>query len=349
MTIQKPRGEIVFITRLRAISCIAIVILHTFYAAAAYAEGVEKTVALTVRNLMLWAVPCFVMITGALLLDKAKKMGYGKLFGQYILRIVIALVAFCILFEVTDDVAGGSLGIATLGHAIQNIGTGKSWSHMWYLYLILAIYLTLPFTRKIAAHLSKKDAYYLLIVYGAFLSLIPFIEGMTGTKTGFYICVYSVYPFYLFLGYIFVQQYLDRIPRWVWLVLAIAGSVAMGVLSAVGITREWSTFNAQLTSYTFPIIVLQSAGIFGVMYRYTPIVSDKPSLVHRFLRGIDRCSFGIYLIHMFFLKLVLVYCEFDPYAHGGTGMVVLLTICVFVVTYLVVWLLKKIPYVQRIL
>ena len=73
MEITKRR-EIFFLSELRAIACIAIVILHTFYAASVYApDHTAKIAALTTRNLMMWAVPCFVMVSGALLLDSARE------------------------------------------------------------------------------------------------------------------------------------------------------------------------------------------------------------------------------------------------------------------------------------
>ncbi len=349
---NKGNGELVFVTRLRAISCIAIVILHTFYAAMSFATGSAGTAALSIRNLMLWAVPCFVMITGTLLLDPKKEIPYKKLFRKYILRIVLAIVIFCVLLASLDDIAGKSFGIATIGTGLKAALTGESWSHMWYLYMILAIYLTLPFSRKIAGGLQRKDANYLLLIYGIFLAVLPFVEALTGTKTGFYICVYSVYPFYLFCGYLIAREIIVKFSKWFWLLLSVLGTAAMLVFTILSQTKEWGTLASQLTKYTCPIVLVQSVGIFGLMYTCTPKTLEKSNWFHRALRQIDRCSFGIYLIHMIFLKLVFVWIGFDPYQYGGlcgTGIVAGITVVVFAVTFLCVWLLKKIPGVRWLL
>lgn len=158
---ETKRREIHFLSELRAVSCIAIVLLHTFYAASAYAApgSTAHLVAISVRNLMMWAVPCFVMVSGALLLDQARVITYRKIFQKYILRILLALVLFSVGFQVFDDITGNSgLHLTTLLHGLQNAVTGQGWKHMWYLYLIIALYLLLPFYRKIAAGLTKKTA-----------------------------------------------------------------------------------------------------------------------------------------------------------------------------------------------
>lgn len=96
-----------FLSELRAIACIAIVILHTFYAASVYApDHTAKIAALTTRNLMMWAVPCFVMVSGALLLDSAREVTYRKIFRKYIPRVLAALVLFSAVFQIFDDATG---------------------------------------------------------------------------------------------------------------------------------------------------------------------------------------------------------------------------------------------------
>lgn len=341
------RKEIGYVTHLRALACIAIVVLHTFYAAIAYTPDLTaRTTALTVRNLMLWAVPCFVMVTGTLLLDAQRHVTYRKLFRKYIPRMVIALLAFSILFELLDAAMGGEkIRLVTLADGLKNAVLGQSWAHMWYLYLMIALYLLLPFYRKIAAALEKRDAYYLIGVFLVFLSLLPLLEAMIGTNTAFYICVYSVYPLYLFLGYAIAQK-LVACPHWLWILLAVGATVAMGILTVFSTVFAWEKLAGQLTSYAFPLIVLQAAGIHGWM---ATAKAKMPGWLDWILRQIDNCSFGIYLIHMVFLKFVMVYWGWNPYVHGGTGMVVLVTIAVFLCSFAVVWLLKKIPGLKQLL
>ena len=63
---------------------------------------------------------------------------------------------------------------------------------------------------------------------------------------------------------------------------------------------------------------------------------------------IDRCSLGIYLIHMIFVRLFLRYWGFNPY-EGGVLAFVLLIVVIFAISFGITWLLKWIPVVRRIL
>lgn len=339
--------EIVFLTELRALACIAIVFLHTFYAASAFSsEFSERTIALTIRNLMMWAVPCFVMITGTLLLDTARNITYSKLFRKYILRMVVALLFFSVLFELLDTGASGeTIRISTVFIGLRNAILGQSWKHMWYLYLMIGLYLMLPFYRKIAASLDRKDACYLMGVYLAFLSVLPMLETLTTVKTAFYICVYSIYPFYLFLGYMIYRNLLSC-SRLVWITFAIAGTAAIGVLTVISEKFQMESLSALLTSYAFPLIAIQASGIYGFI---STRKTKTPCWLGWILRQVDQCSFGIYLIHMVFLKIVMVYLQWNPYAHGGTLIVFVLAIAVTLCSFGCIWLLKKIPGLKQLL
>ena len=65
---------------LRVMACVAIVILHTAYGASSQFEEVissfQQSAAMAATNSMMWAVPCFVMVTGALLLPPEKDISY---------------------------------------------------------------------------------------------------------------------------------------------------------------------------------------------------------------------------------------------------------------------------------
>ena len=81
---------------LRVLACIAIIILHMFASAEILFQNVITPEQITgsnvIVNCMMWAVPCFVMVTGALLLDENREVSFDKLFNKYILRALGALV-----------------------------------------------------------------------------------------------------------------------------------------------------------------------------------------------------------------------------------------------------------------
>lgn len=347
METTKQHQEIFFLSALRAIACIAIVLLHTFYAASAYApDAPSRITALVVRNLMMWAVPCFVMVSGALLLDQKRTVTYGKIFRKYIPRVLIALFLFSVIFQIFDDAAGeGGVRLTSLWYGLCNAVTGASWKHLWYLYLIAALYLLLPFYRKISASLTQKDTYYLLGIYTLFLSVLPMLQTLTGKSIAFYICVYSIYPFYFFLGDAFMQKRIFQKP-WLSILLLSVGTLAIVGMTIFSEKKSLSTLSDLLTSYAFPPILLQAAGLFSLM---SYAKATPPRAVSWILHQIDQCSFGIYLLHMLFLKLVLVIWKWNPYLHGGSPMILLLSVGIFLLSFVCIRLLKCIPGTKKIL
>ena len=66
--------------------------------------------------------------------------------------------------------------------------------------------------------------------------------------------------------------------------------------------------------------------------------------------ALDGCSFGIYLIHMIFVRLVLRYLRINPFRSSVAFLVFSgLVIANLLLSWGITWLLKKIPGVRKIL
>ena len=240
---------------LRSLGCIAIIVLHTtsYSLVAAGAQGYEVTSSQRIGVLLaqyscMWAVPVFVMVTGALLLDPARQLTWEHLRKRYIGRIGKVILVFGLIFIAFDLAMNGIAETANnsplfAAHPISmdsptfttwlyvvlcSVGdllTGHSWPHMWYLYMLLGLYLLMPFFRKIVANSNEKELRYLVCLLIVFISLLPLL-GLANVSTDYRFSVATVYPLYLLLGYA-VQNRVIRVPRWAaWTSL---------VLSTVGI------------------------------------------------------------------------------------------------------------------
>lgn len=333
-------------SNIRAISCIAICILHTFFAAASvfHPEKGLFAASCAVRNAMYFAVPCFVMVTGALLLDPMRELGFSKLFGRYVKRILLVLVFFTLLFALFDAVTKGeAIGLAALKGWLFALFFDKSWAHMWYLYMLLGLYLLLPFYRKAAAASGHAELRYLLLIYLLFQSGIPLITRLSGNTPGFYISVYTIYPLYLFLGYA-LKEGAVRIPRALALLLLLAGTVAIVLPTYLAYSGDLDLVQKIVGNYSYPGVIAQAAGAYALI---DGLSGDGAA--GRLLQKIDENSFGICLIHMVFLKLVTFVWRWNPYTHGGLLMVLGLSLCVFAVSWAAVWLLRMIPGVKKVL
>ena len=337
------RPQILYLNRIKAISCIAVVILHTFFAADGFAQTVSQhTVLLGIRNLMTWSVPCFVMCSGVLLLDAKKEIGLNKIVKAYIPRMIRALVVFSLLFAAFDSFFLTKKTVPqTVVEGIKNVLTGNGWKHMWYIYMMIALYLMLPVYRLISKAASDKELKYLLFLYGVFLSLAPLIEKIVETELPFYIFVFSIYPLYLFAGY-FLHQY-PSIGKLAALLMSVIFIAATLILTYISCSNNDQTISELLSNYSSPLIIIGSLGFF-VLMRYT--TNKRIVFIDAASELISKCSFGVYLIHMAFLKYVFAVKQFNPMAKGGCLTVFGLSLLVFLmslaVTYVTLFVKKKI-------
>lgn len=332
---------------IRAFACIAIIGIHTVYSSIGlFPDSVPKDsvwVYRMVLNNLMWAVPCFIMVTGALLLDQGKTITYKKLFGKYIGRILLAIVFWgliYILFEVTVEQkeTSGKVFLSDL----YEIFAGTSWSHMWYLYCLIGLYLLLPFYKKAAEASTVKDLRYLLIVYLLFLSLMPILK-IWNINSGFYIHIASIYPFWLFCGYGIKEGVLKKKVSIFW-TLFILGTLSLVLLSYI----RWNNNVASLETffgYSSILVVMQAVGLFGIL-AYTDWKGI--AFLRKLLLAIDANSFGIYLVHLMFIRGMLKRVGLNPFEHGAGWCILGLVFANLIISYIVVWIIKKIPLLKKV-
>lgn len=332
---------------MRVIACIGIVVLHTVFAANEYFSSTmtagENLFSRMVENNMMWAVPAFVMVTGVLQLDPGRTLTLRKLYGRYVLRILIALAACCILFRIFDMIMDGEpFSAGGILQAFTELVTARCWGHLWYLYLLIGLYVLLPFYRMIAKYSTDRELLYLCGAYLLFVSVIPMVEGF-GIHIGFYISESIIYPLYLFLGHMIQTGRLKISGR--------TGLLLLLVSTAVILVMDYMKYGmsvdlpGELFGYASPAVIAQAIGVFAVVCKGWPARKQA----HPLLRTFDQTTFGIYLIHMVFIRTLFRYMQINPY--GGVPVLPLAAIiaAILVLSFAIVWVLRKIPGVRWVL
>ena len=335
-------------TYIRAVACIAIICLHTVFSATGIYGGTVSTdysllsYRVVTDNLM-WAVPCFLMVTGALLLNRNKKITYEKLFKKYILRILLAIIVFVSAFSIIDTFFGSEpASLSVFLKQISEVWTGRTWSHMWYMYCLIGLYMLLPFYKKIVNGSCEKEIRYLMILYVIFLSVIPVI-GNWGIETGFYINVSTIYPFYMFAGY-YLAEYGDYGKK-TGLLFTVLTTVAITLLSIISWITSRDTL-APLFGYNSAFVIMQSCAVF-MLFMKLEIRSD--SLLSKLLIKIDENGFGIYLVHMILVRYIFKQMQINPFYSGGWLCITAIILIVALLSWIIVFVLKKIPGFKNIL
>lgn len=316
---------------IRVIACFAIVLLHTLDNSLSYFSDTVtpgQTIAVrTATTLLMWAVPCFLMVTGALLLDNTREIPMSKLFGKYIRRMALALVVFTLIFTVIKYAAGEKDDI--LVSFVRDLFQCSSMSYLWYLYMMIGLYLMMPFYRMVTRAASERMLQYLVLLLIVFTSILPLAQYL-GLEAGFYIPTSVIYPAYLFIGYLLSRNNLSAGKALILLVVCCAA--AAGLMVRFGGT---DLDMDALTGYGSPLIVGMSAAVFSLMMRIRAGAGE-------ILTSIDKCTFGIYLIHMIGVRMVMKEMGIDPFAFGPFGFIGM-SIVFFIASYGITWLIRKVP------
>ena len=297
-------GTIWYLQWLRALGAVAIVLLHAVRSVElvdeleAMVPALVRAETLGVVILSRWAVPAFLMMSGALMLDPAREMPLRKL-ARHIWRIVFVLAtfgfAFCVM-EVAYDAK--TVDARVLVVAFANLLRGHSWDHLWYLYATLGLYVLTPFLRWAVRRLSWRSlcaacvALWLLCCGTPTLVVLGCEEGpVQVVATG---CGWAFpLPYYL-AGYLLHHgggRILRRWPAW----------VAVGALAAsLGVLAMWVDIG-ELVLPEYALVLPFGAGVFVLARRFL----DSRQVGAPWICVLADYSLGIYVIHPLFAHLLI--------------------------------------------
>lgn len=247
-----------------------------------------------IHSLTRFCVPIFIMITGSLLLNR--EYNYLSFFSSKFSRIVKpflfwSIFYICIYF-LFDLYLGKSITLASFGKSIfDSIIYGAAY-HLWYLYLLLSLYVIVPFLSNLISRTNKSNTYIFLILWFILLTFSQFQE--TNTLLNYARTAFG-YLGYLVLGHLLVTLQLKKnvaIPFSLFLIVLGWGSTFYPVF------RNYTT-NAIVVDQWYYYLnvntVILSIGVF-LFFKYFDF---KFTL----LSNISKHSFGIYFIHLFFIML----------------------------------------------
>lgn len=194
---------------LRILSIIAVIAIHV---SASFLGSRTDNHLLTIClwNVMSrFAVPCFMMLSGALLLSNDKNKNYAFFYKKQFQRLGIPTLVFIFLYFIFNLV----LSIATvmvkyreisrLWYPIKQILTG-GYSHLWYMYAMAGVYVLVPVLLRVKADIGERTFAW---VSWAFLAL----ASIGYTTTGDSLLMWDVGFQFRFAGYFLAGYQIRRL------------------------------------------------------------------------------------------------------------------------------------------
>lgn len=322
---------------MRIIASFFVVLIH---ASSALTDGISVLYNAVSR----FSVPVFVLISGYYLLRRPSS-------GTRMVRRIGSLVAIHVVWSAVYYIFYRLLGDLPRGgfaDALRYLFTQPA--HLWYLYALAGLWLLLPSLQVFTRHASQAEyryALWLTGILGTAVTLavrsgwIPILSAVAErTKIP-----YAVGFVFLFL----MGGYLYRFPvKWarIWYVAGIVG-ISITVLSALVLPRDAAVSLA--LSFYAPGTVLAAIAFFVWIKR---LYADRALAWRKgtpYLRAIAAASGGVYLLHPMILRLYDQWIA-PLFAAGMTWLSIPLgAIWAFAVSMVIVMLVRKIPFVKKII
>jgi surface polysaccharide O-acyltransferase-like enzyme len=314
-------------------------------------EGISWAVVDIYQSFARAGVPLFVMLTGALLLRPEKSEPLSVFFKKRWARLGLPLLFWGAAYFVWDFLV---IRIPfSSGTIIQGILNGP-YSHFWYIYVLLGLYLWTPILRVFLAHADQKITKYFVIVWFLGVSILPLFSLITVFQLNKNVFTITGYLGYFVLGiypYLFTMK-MRRSTLSIFMILGLAltafGTYMLGA-TVGGIEMYF------FQQYISPTVILASVMLFLLLLTIQPPTGQKeisPSKVDKLLKIISQNSLPIFLFHVMVLEsLQNGYFGFAINRNTINPIieVPLMTAIVLFVSLAIILLLKKIPYLKKLI
>jgi surface polysaccharide O-acyltransferase-like enzyme len=306
MTDAPARPTLYWLDNARILSCFAVVLLHTAGSIVYHYSGRDASFFLagSVYNAFTrWSVPFFLMISGMLLLNPRRNLSAAQFYRKRFSRILIPLLFWTALYSlirllpVVHD--AGALR-AESGRLVIDIFAGNPYYHLWYLYMLIGLYLFLPFVCYCVKAAPRKDLILLCCVWFAIAMVSSAVWSMSGPHGGrFSIFIGSFFEFmpYCIAGYLIGTSPAGKRKGLPWLVFFVAGLAS--ILLSYRLANESDEIRFYSYNFVSITVVPMSLALFALSKRL-----DRPLLGARLTSYGASLTFGIYLIHPAMLKLM---------------------------------------------
>ena len=312
---------------LRIIAAMAVVTIHVVTAPVGNAEGMVsfqmREQLNLIHNLMMWSVPVFFMITGYCLMIK-EECTYRYCL-KHVLKYVAVLFTVGLFYALLEQIfQSRTVSLKIIGSTIMNVVNGNLWEHMWFVYTIIGIYLVMPVLHSFMKQ-NPKDIFILTGLLFVFNILWPIV--------GHWFSIWIEFPFgsYLFYvcfgGMVAICKFKKNA---IILLCSFGGLATLSLLIRGG--------NVVL-SFKSMEVALMAMGIF--------LLIDQLKIPQRkYIPLIAGCTWGIYLIHPFFVNLALKVLKIDLLRAMPYMRLMIFEIVLFVIGFVVTFALKKIPIIR---
>ncbi len=345
---ENGNERLIYLDCLRILATFGVMLLHV--SAQNWAVAEVNTLEWNVFNFfdssVRWAVPVFVMISGALFL--AGNRSIEQIYKRNVLRLITAWSFW--------SAAYAWIGLVTvpmsLKDAVLQMMSGHY--HMWFLFMIIGLYMIVPFLQKIVGSLELTR--YFLILSLMFTFLLPqlvMLFSFTLERGGAVVSgILNNFYFHFavgFVGYFVCGYYLNNIEikgRKEGLVYLLG---ICGLIMTAGFTRVISirqqAANELFYGYFTVNVLLESIAVFVLAKNHFKWCMNKR--IEACIRKFSKYSFGAYLVHAMVLEQLHHFFGIHTLSFHPIVSVIVIVSIVCVISFGISGMLNSIPVLKK--
>lgn len=292
---------------LRLVAIVSVVMIHVlagyrdfyvqnnklYYSIVTFFDSITRT-----------GVPIFFMITGAFMLSKKENIKYSEFLKKRLPKLCIPFLILSIGYYLYNGFLNNG-PMSVLDFIMEFTSSGGVKYHFWFMYIIIIIYLFIPFLRTMVQNIKKNDLRNLILlifIFGNLLKTINLFSTKMGVVlfTGFTLNDLIIYTNYLFLGYYLYNYEVKSKTRNILYIVGVLCILSLPLADALYIDNVRNDVLVTANSI-FPFI--PSIAIF-LLFKHNYSEWKVPKIIDKFTNKLVPLTFYIYMIHVMIMECV---------------------------------------------
>ena len=300
---------------------------------------------LIIECICYWAVPVFIMLSGANLLNYREKYDTKHFFKKRILKVLIPFVFWALIMFIWKKCTGQiNANLNSIKDYANFFLSNKEEPTYYFIFEILGIYLTMPLLSRLAKKEYRGTLWLTVGIFFVFNATIPNILGLfqINWNSSFSVKI-GGWIIYVIIGYLLSTQDLTKKQKAFIYIFAIVGLIYR-YLTTFYLSKIAGTVVKTTWGYTSWHCILLASSVFLIV-KDLKLSNLENNTIQNLIQKTSSCSLGIYLIHMIvrYYEINLLNINTASWQFRTIG-----AITTYLISLLIVYLLKKIPIVKKI-
>ncbi|WP_299017296.1 acyltransferase [uncultured Photobacterium sp.] len=293
------RQKIVYFDVMRCVAAIAVVVIHVLGPYRDQLGAIPDSswiTAITFNSFSRWAVPVFIMITGALMLSDTREFDLQYYVRRRLGKVLAPFLVWSLFYAALSGLTAAGYTAATAFETLKAMPSHETYYHLGFFYYFIPLYFVVPFLRHYVQRTDQGGVIGLTCVWLVLTTLFLLkIDGFWGHQL-------ILYSGYLLLGY---GLYHYQWPSLKWLVVLGGGGLLLTDYMVINNSLSAGEYTVgRWLSYKTLNTAMIAAMVFALCRHYGERLSSAWLARTAFM---SRYSLGIYLLHPIFLWPVREY------------------------------------------